>query len=73
LIETESREPLRGEEAASIWAAVFPALVGDETWVLDFFSHLDRVREYCETHEWNFERRRTGLVIPQPAGETLRD
>jgi len=24
LIETESREPLRGEEAASIWAAVFP-------------------------------------------------
>jgi len=73
LIETESREPLRGEEAASIWAAVFPALVGDETWVLDFFSHLDRVREYCKTHEVEFrEAANRCLVIRQPAGETLR-
>src|SRR5262249_24690203 len=26
LIETESREPVRGEEAAAIWARAFPAL-----------------------------------------------
>ena len=26
LVETEKREPLRGKEAARIWAAVFPAL-----------------------------------------------
>jgi len=60
LIETESREPLRGEEAAPFWAAVFPALTGDEAWVLDFFSHLDRVREYCKlARKWNSGRPRT--------------
>jgi hypothetical protein len=73
LIETESREPLRGEEAASIWAAVIPALAGDETWVLDFFSHLDRVREYCGKQEVEFrEAANRCLVIPQPAGDKLR-
>jgi hypothetical protein len=73
LIETESREPLRGEQAASIWAAVFPALAGDETWVLDFFSHLDRVREYCRNHEVEFrEAANRCLVIPQPGGDKLR-
>ena len=73
LIETESREPLRGEEAASIWAAVFPALTGEEAWVLDFFSHLDRVREYCKLHEVEFrEAANRCVVIRQPAGAKLR-
>ncbi len=74
LIETESREPLRGAEAASIWAAVFPALTGEEPWVLDFFSHLDRVREYCLNHEVEFrEAANRCLVIRQLAGEKLRE
>ena len=73
LIETESREPLRGEEAASIWAAVFPALAGNENWALDFFSHLDRVREYCRNHEVNFrEAANRCVVIHQPPGDKLR-
>jgi len=73
LIETESREPLRGAEAASIWAAVFPALTGEEPWVLDFFSHLDRVREYCRNHEVEFrEAANRCVVIRQLAGEKLR-
>ena len=73
LIETESREPLRGEEAASIWAAMFSALAGDEAWVLDFFSHLDRVREYCKLHEVEFrEAANRCLVLRQPADEKLR-
>jgi hypothetical protein len=73
LIETESREPLRGGEAASIWAAVFPALAGNENWVLDFFSHLDRVREYCRNHEVNFrEAANRCVVIHQPPGDKLR-
>ena len=46
LIETESREPVRGQEAAAIWARVIPALASQEIWVMDFFSHLDRVRQY---------------------------
>ena len=74
LIETESREPVRGEEAASIWAAVFPALAGDETWVLDFFSHLDRVRDYCRNHEVEFrDAANRCVVIPQLPIEKLRE
>lgn len=74
LIETESREPLRGEEAAAIWAAVFPALANQEAWVLDFFSHLDRVREFCKSHEIAL-REAAGrcLVIPQPEEGKLRE
>ena len=44
LIETESREPLRGSDAATIWAPAFVALAGKEPYVVDFFSHLERVR-----------------------------
>jgi len=74
LIETESREPLQGEEAAVIWAAAFPALANQEAWVLDFFSHLDRVREYCKNHEVEF-RDAAGrcIVIPQPPASKLRE
>lgn len=74
LIETESREPVRGEEAAAIWAAAFPALAGKEVWVLDFFSHLDRVREYCRNHKVEFrEAANRCVVIRQPEAEKLRE
>ncbi len=74
LIETESREPVQGEEAATIWAAAFPSLAGKEPWVVDFFSHLDRVREYCRSHNVEFrEAASRCLVIRQPAAERLRD
>ena len=35
LLETESREPVRGKEAADIWSGVFPALVGGDPSVAD--------------------------------------
>src|SRR5574340_289007 len=74
LIETESREPVRGGDAAQIWAAVFPALAAKEALVFDFFSHLERVREYCKTHEITFrENAARCLVIPAPPGELLRE
>lgn len=74
LIETESREPVQGEEAAAIWAAALPALAGKELWVVDFFSHLDRVREYCRRHNVEFrEAANRCLVIRQPEAEKLRD
>jgi len=73
LIETESREPVQGQEAAAIWAAAFPALAGKESWALDFFSHLDRVREYCRNHQVEFrEAANRCLVIRQPGSEKLR-
>jgi len=73
LIETESREPLRGPEAASIWVAALLALTSAETFVLDFFSHLDRVRDFCDAHTIPFrESAPRSLVISQPSLEVLR-
>ena len=73
LIETESREPLRGPEAVEVWTAAFLALAAKDYLVLDFFSHLDRVREFCSTHEIAF-REPAGrcLVVSQPLEEELR-
>ncbi len=47
LVETENHEPVRGKEAAEIWSKIFPALAGTEAFSVDFFSHIDRVREFC--------------------------
>jgi len=73
LLETESREPVRGREAAEFWAAVLPLVANGEPWVLDFFSHLDRVREFCSAKDIPFQA--TGarsLMVPPPGGEQLR-
>jgi hypothetical protein len=73
LMETESREPLRGPEAAVIWSAALIALAGTEAYVVDFFSHLDRVREFCATHSIVVrEAASRCLVVPQPSQELLR-
>ena len=74
MVETESREPLRGADAIAIWSEVFPALVGQEPFVLDFFSHLDRVRDFCNARKIAF-REAAGrcIVVPQPGKERLRD
>jgi hypothetical protein len=73
LVEIESREPVRGRDAAQLWAAAFGALASDEPCVLDFFSHLDRVRDYCRLHGIAFEEKSTGhsLAIPAPSGDAL--
>ena len=73
LIETESREPLRGPEAAAIWSAAMMALAGAETYVVDFFSHLGRVREFCASHSIAIrEAASRCVVVPQPSQELLR-
>ena len=54
ILETESREPVRGKQATDFWSAVFPLLTADEPFVLDFFSHLDRVREFCAAKQIAF-------------------
>ena len=73
LQETESREPVKGKEAAEIWAAVIPALAAGDFFSMDFFSHIDRVREFCKTHGMSFrEAAERCLVLAQPSGEQLR-
>jgi hypothetical protein len=74
LIETESREPLTGELAAQIWAVALPALTKDESFVVDFFSHLDRVREFCATHKIAFrEAAQRCIVIQKPSTAELQE
>jgi hypothetical protein len=73
LVETENREPVRGKESAKIWSAAFPALVGSEPYTVDFFSHVDRVREFCKMREIPLrEAAERCVVLPQPNQEQLR-
>ena len=58
----------RGAEAAAIWATAMPALAGAEPWALDFFSHLDRLRDFCRAHEVNY-RDAAGRCVVIPALE----
>src|SRR5690348_15215814 len=73
LVETENREPVRGKDAAEIWSAVFPALAGDDSCAVDFFSHLERMREFCQSREIAFrDAAERCVVLPQPTQEQLR-
>lgn len=68
----ENREPVRGSEAARVWSRVLPVLAQEQTWALDFFSHLDRVRDYCQRHNIPFrEASQRSIVIPAPPAKDL--
>jgi hypothetical protein len=72
--DDENREPVRGKEAARIWSRVLWASSGKDHWVLDFFSHLDRVKEYCVSHQIAFrEAAQRCVVIPAPEIEQLEE
>jgi len=74
LLGTESREPVRGPDAAKIWSAAFAALAATDPYVVDFFSHIDRVREFCNLRNIPF-REAAGrcLVLTQPSENLLLD
>lgn len=73
LVETENREPLRGKESAEIWAEILPALAANDAYVVDFFSHLDRVRGFFKAREIHWrEAAERCVVIPSPSVEELR-
>lgn len=59
----ENREPVRGADAARIWSRVLRATAANEIWALDFFSHLDRVREYCERHQIVFRDASSRCIV----------
>jgi len=73
LVETENREPVRGKEGAEIWSEIFPALAGQDAFAVDFFSHLDRVREFCKTRKiaWREAAERC-IVISSSGTEELQ-
>ena len=67
LLDPETREPVTGNVAARIWAALLPALAGKEPWAVDFFAHLERVRDFCRQKVIAFREPNThAIVIPQP-------
>jgi hypothetical protein len=66
----EDREPVLGKDAAAIWSRVLSASAGTEPWALDFFSHLDRLRDYCDRHGIAFRiASKRSLVIDASALE----
>jgi hypothetical protein len=47
-------------------------VAAEEPYVLDFFSHLDRVREFCKSHSIAFQEiGARSLVIPHVSQEQL--
>ncbi len=63
----QNREPIRGADAAKIWSRVLRAVAGTEIWALDFFSHLDRLRDYLQRHQIPFrEATKHSLAVPAP-------
>lgn len=70
----ENREPVRGVEAARIWSRVLRATAGSEAWALDFFSHLERVRDFCERREISYRNAsQRSVVIPSPPEAPLEE
>lgn len=69
LIETENREPVRGKQGAEIWSAIFPALAADDYYVLDFFSHTDRVVEFCKNRKIAYREAGARCVVLPMARE----
>ena len=74
LIESDTREPVRGLEAAGIWSVILPALAAAEPWALDFFAHIERVREFCNHGQISFRQPNAHvLVVPAPPAEQLQN
>jgi hypothetical protein len=70
--DDQNREPARGEEAARIWSRVLAATAGTEPWALDFFSHIERVRDYCDRHQISYrETTPRSIVVPPPEAPIL--
>ncbi len=70
LVNPKSREPVRGADAARIWGRVLPGVAGTEPWGLDFFSHLNRLREFCQCHSIAYREAAARCVVitpPEPA------
>jgi hypothetical protein len=70
LLETESREPVKGKDAAAIWAAAFPALANNDIFTLDFFAHVDRVKEFCSLYDIHYREAAERCIVLRAPTET---
>ena len=62
LTDSEDDEPVTGSEVASLWSRAMLALAGEQPLVLDFFAHLDRVREFCQDQDIRFRETAAGGI-----------
>jgi hypothetical protein len=70
LIEPQSREPVQGEDAARIWSRAVATLAAEQALVFDFFSHVERVRDYCRLNQLVVREATTRcLVLPAPSAD----
>jgi hypothetical protein len=60
LVDPETEEPVGGKEAAQLWSRALVALAGEQPCVLDFFAHLDRIREFCIDNDVRFRQTSAG-------------
>ena len=73
-LRAEQDVPANGAEGAAVWARVLPGLAGDEAWGIDFFSHLNRVREFCARHGIaTSEEPGRAVVIPEPGRDQIEE
>jgi hypothetical protein len=70
LLETENREPVRGKDAAGIWAAAIPALANNDGFSLDFFAHVDRVKEFCNMNDIHYRDAAERCIVLRAPDET---
>lgn len=71
LKERATGEPWFGADAPRIWAALLPGLAGGEPWVLDFFAHLPRVREFCRERGIVYREPNARVMVIAPPGAAL--
>ncbi|HLW83132.1 MAG TPA: hypothetical protein VKS20_13925 [Candidatus Acidoferrales bacterium] len=73
LVEGMDHEPVRGENAVQVWSAALPALAGKEPWSLDFFGHVDRVRDFCQAKAIDYrEVSKRLIVIAAPPADSMQ-
>lgn len=73
LLDDADREPVRGEDAARVWSLALPAIAGQEPWAFDFFSHLERVRKFLDSHKLEYrEASNRSMVVPALPGDVLQ-
>jgi hypothetical protein len=72
LIERSTREPVHGPDAGRIWGASLAAISAGDPWALDFFAHIERVRDYCAARAIEFRQAAArSLLVPAPAPDAL--
>ncbi|HVB33164.1 MAG TPA: hypothetical protein VNJ52_02135 [Patescibacteria group bacterium] len=72
LTAAEDQEPVAGSEAAPLWSQALLSLAGEMPLVLDFFAHLDRVREFCQNQDIRFrETAAGGIAVTETDSDAL--